>query len=179
MKHIKPPIWRRIQVPENYSFWGLHVAIQDVFGWLDYHLHEFTMKNPSTGERVHIGIPSDEIWDWDSPVMPGWTHKIAAYFTMENPRASYVYDFGDDWQHEVRLERILPREEGVEYPQCIGGKRACPPEDCGSLPGYMSICLGEGDSREYYPDFDPEWFDKDEIKFDDPDVRWVMSFVDE
>jgi len=60
LKHIRPPIWRRIQVPENYSFWDLHVAIQDAMGWLDYHLHEFEMVNPSTGIKVAIGIPDEE-----------------------------------------------------------------------------------------------------------------------
>jgi len=57
LKGIKPPIWWRIQVPETYTFWDLHVAIQDAMGWEDYHLHEFEMRHPSTGENVRIGTP--------------------------------------------------------------------------------------------------------------------------
>jgi hypothetical protein len=70
LKNISPPIWRRIQVPESYSFWDLHVAIQDVMVWLDYHLHEFEIGNPSTGVEVEIGIP-DEGFDGDRGVLPG------------------------------------------------------------------------------------------------------------
>ncbi len=58
LKGIKPPIWRRIQVPETYTFWDLHVAIQDAMGWEDYHLHKFEMRHSSTGENVRIGTPN-------------------------------------------------------------------------------------------------------------------------
>ena len=61
LKGIKPPIWRRIQVPENYTFWDLHVAIQDSMGWEDYHLHEFEILDPSKGLKVNIGIPPGEL----------------------------------------------------------------------------------------------------------------------
>ncbi len=60
LKDIQPPVWRQVQVPETYNFWELHVAIQDSMGWLDYHLHEFHIVNPSTGIEEHIGIPDDE-----------------------------------------------------------------------------------------------------------------------
>jgi hypothetical protein len=60
LKGTKPPVWRRIQVPETYSFWDLHVAIQDAMGWSDYHLHLFEMVNPSTGIKMEIGIPDEE-----------------------------------------------------------------------------------------------------------------------
>ncbi len=84
LKNISPPIWRRIQVPESYSFWDLHVAIQDVLGWLDCHLHEFDLFDPSTGMKVTIGVPDDEGFDMDREVLPGWEQKIADYFSMEN-----------------------------------------------------------------------------------------------
>jgi len=62
LEDAKPPIWRRIQVPETYTFWDLHVAIQDAMGWSDYHLHEFGMVNPSTGLRTLSETP---IWRED------------------------------------------------------------------------------------------------------------------
>ena len=62
LDNISPSVWRRIQVPETYTFWDLHVAIQDSMGWLDYHLHQFETKNPKTGAKEIIGIP-EEIYD--------------------------------------------------------------------------------------------------------------------
>jgi hypothetical protein len=138
LKGIKPPIWRRIQVPETYTFWDLHVAIQDAMGWIDYHLHEFEMINPATGLAVNIGTPVPGE-DFDREVLPDWKQNIADYFSMENRTADYVYDFGDNWEHKIQLEKILPREKGVNYPICIKGKRACPPEDCGGIWGYAEL----------------------------------------
>ena len=92
LKDTKPPVWRRIQVPETYTFWDLHIAIQDVMGWLDYHLHEFELINPRTGLNVEIGFPDDE---FGKKILAGWSQKIADYFNMENSMANYVYDFGD------------------------------------------------------------------------------------
>jgi len=110
LKDIKPPVWRRIQVPASYSFWDLHVAIQDAMGWTDSHLHEFRIANPKTRRKVNIGIPDE---DSGSKVSPGWKKNIAAFFTPENSKAEYTYDFGDNWRHEVDLEAILPWQKGV------------------------------------------------------------------
>jgi hypothetical protein len=176
LKDIRPPVWRRIQVPESYTFWDLHVAIQDAFGWEDYHLHQFELVDPMTGEKIYIGIP-DEI---SNDVLPGWKHKIAKYLSIENPKATYLYDFGDGWEHSVLLEKILPREKGVNYPRCINGKRACPPEDCGGTWGYTEFLeIIKDPKHEQHKemltwvggDFDPEYFNIEEICFDDPDER--------
>ena len=184
LKNISPPIWRRIQVPESYSFWDLHVAIQDVMAWIDYHLHEFEIGNPSTGVKVEIGIP-DEGFDGDRGVLPGWKQKIVDYFTMENRVAYYEYDFGDCWEHTIKLEKILPRDENIDYPVCTAGKRACPPEDCGGIGGYEDFLkiLNNPDHEEYEETmewvggaFDPEYFDVEEVSFDDPDERWKIAF---
>lgn len=59
-------------MPEKYSFWDLHVAVQDAMGWLDYHLHEFRLLDPSEKQVVSIGIPTDDD-PGDRPVIPGWT----------------------------------------------------------------------------------------------------------
>jgi len=137
----KPSIWRRIQVPETYTFWGLHVAIQDAMGWYDCHLHQFEVMKPSTGMGVEIGIPDKE-FGWGEEILPGWKQKIADYFSMEDKKnrlAGYLYDFGDNWEHAVKLEKILPRKSDVNYPTCIDGERACPPEDCGGVRGYDSF----------------------------------------
>ena len=170
LERTKPPIWRRIQVPGTYTFWDLHVAIQDAMGWIDYHLHEFKIVDPLICMKMRIGIPDDEFERYRD-ILAGWRQRIARWFSMENSVAYYIYDFGDGWEHQVRLERILPRREGVVYPVCIAGKRACPPEDCGGVRGYEQICKGESEFQEAFSDYDPEYFDPKEIVFDDPVER--------
>jgi hypothetical protein len=183
---IEPPVWRRIQVPETYSFWDLHVAIQDSMGWEDYHLHEFRVPVKGSKKSLKIGIPSEDDSTYGWTVLPGHREKISDRFTMRiNKKADYLYDFGDDWTHEVLLEGILTRDESVEYPICIGGEKACPPEDCGGVWGYGDIIriLRKGaknkDDEEFLGwlgDFDPDGFDPEKVKFDDPKKRFKMAF---
>jgi hypothetical protein len=186
LKHIKPPIWRQILVPETYTFWDLHVAIQDAMGWTDSHLHEFRITNPSTRGRTIIGIP-DEAFDFDvgRTTLPDTKQKISKWFSKKNNRALYIYDFGDNWEHTVTLEKILPAEDDVDYPVCIAGARACPPEDCGGIGGYANFLeiIMDPDHEEYEQmlewaggDFDPEHFNPKEVHFDDPDERYDYAF---
>jgi len=183
LKRIRPPIWRRILVPETYTFWDLHVAIQDAMGWLDCHLHQFEVVNPETAAKEEIGIP-DEDFIGDPEVLPGWKRKIARYFSPDNPKADYIYDFGDGWEHEIRFEGILPREKGVNYPACVAGKRACPPEDCGGIWGYQDFL--EAVTNRFHKEhkemlewaggkLDPEQFDINDVHFDDPKKRLKMA----
>lgn len=112
LEEIKPIIWRRIQVPQRYNFWDLHVAIQDSMGWQDYHLHQFEMVNPKTGEKVHITIQDDDNEDlYDSPVIPDEEAKISSYFTLENKTAKYEYDFGDGWEHKLFLRKSYQQNQ--------------------------------------------------------------------
>jgi len=187
---ITPPIWRRVQVPAGYSFWDLHVAIQDAMGWLDYHLHAF--RFPQLGEQTfEIGIPYDEIEDLI--VLPGWETPITKHFKEPGDMAQYEYDFGDSWRHELLLEGILLKEKGVKYPRCMAGERACPPEDCGSVPGYYRVLEAMADpddeeheemadwlkhhAKNYYP-YDPAAFDARKVRFDNPRARWREAFAD-
>ena len=82
LEEVDPRIWREIQVPNDYSFWDLHVAIQDSMGWLDYHLHEFEINNPATGDMQRIGIPDEEMLD-DQPTLAGWEMAISDYFSAD------------------------------------------------------------------------------------------------
>lgn len=185
LQGIKPKVWRRIQVPSVYSFWELHCAITDVLGWLDYHLHMFTIKFPELGETDIIGIPDHDRFEDDPIILPGWELDIAEYFSDQNATCDYEYDFGDSWLHSVTLEKILPREEGVCYPRCIAGERACPPEDAGGPPGYASFLksikyLNAAEHDDFLAWvggwFDPEWFDLNLIRFENPSTRWRVAF---
>ena len=182
---VVPPIWRRIQVPETYSFWDLHVALQDAMGWLDYHLHLFRVTEPDTRQVVQIGIPDEDAFEGDEPILPGWEIPIATYFSRAGVVAQYDYDFGDGWEHELTLEAILPRQRGKKYPLCVGGARACPPEDCGGVGGYEDLMsVMETPTHEEYEStlqwlggrFDPEKFDPKPVTFDDPARRYELAF---
>lgn len=175
MKGITPQIWRRIQVPENYTFLDFHHAIQAAMNWEDYHLHEFEMLNPKTGNFERIGTESDDYDDFgDGSLVPEKKAKISDYFTLENKAALYTYDFGDNWQVKVQFEKILPKQTGLEYPVCIAGKRASVPEDSGGIGGYEDLLeiLKDPEHEEYEDtvewlggDFDPEHFDPKNVIF--------------
>ena len=184
-----PLVWRRIQVPENYSFWDLHVAIQDAMGWRDYHLHEFRVIHPQGGKRERLGIPDRDFPD-ERPCTPDWEVSIAEYFSWDSiseaPSALYVYDFGDDWHHLVTLEDVLPGGS-ARYPRCVAGARACPPEDCGGVHGFAEFLEAVADPR--HPEharlvewsggaYDPSAFKPARIVFDNPQQRWKKAFQD-
>jgi len=148
-------------------------------GWLDCHLHHFEIINPSTGMQEEIGVP-DEDFEWNRPILPGWKWKIADYFSMSNTKSGYIYDYGDNWEHTVKLEKILPRQEDIKYPICIGGKRACPPEDCGGPWGYEEFLAaianpGHKEHEDFLDwvggEFNPEHFDIKEVEFSNPNIR--------
>jgi hypothetical protein len=173
---VEPPIWRRIQVPESYTFWDLHVAIQDAMGWRDYHLHAFRV----IGSEDVIGIPDEE---GDDPLetKPGWKLRVADYFTDQIPLAIYEYDFGSSWVHEVRFENLQDAEPGASYPKCVGGERHRPPEDCGGVHAYLELLktLANPSDPEHASmlewvggSFDPEEFDAGSVNFDNPVDRW-------
>ncbi len=188
LKEIEPTIWRRLEVPASYSFWDLHVAIQDAMGWLDYHLHVFRVANPETGRIEEIGIPDKEAFEGDPVSLPGWEIPLAEYFIKPGDRADYEYDFGDGWEHEIVLEKIQPRVPKTKCPRCLEGARACPPEDCGGVGGYESMLeiIFDPSHEEHEStmtwlggSFDPELFDPKKVKFDNPKKRWNIAFREE
>ena len=182
-----PLIWRRIQVPERYSFWDLHVAIQDAMGWQDCHLHEFTLVDPRTGQLERIGIPDEDMPD-ERPCRAGWEVRISPLFGYEALPVRYLYDFGDNWKHVMAYEGKWPVEESVKYPLCLSGARACPPEDCGGTRGYMNFLEAVRNVR--HPEhkemlewvggsYDPNHFDAGRVTFDNPRERWKQAFQED
>ncbi len=173
---IQPQIWRRIQVPADYTFWDLHVAIQNAMGWEDCHLHEFRLFDPVTEAPLRIGIPDPDAEFGDIGQFPGWLTRIAETFVDGNDGCLYHYDFGDNWNHIVKFERAVPRDKRYTYPRCVKGARRCPPEDCGGVRGYAGLIEGLADKRhprhrelrEWVRDFNPEEFDSGNVRFDDP-----------
>ena len=180
---VDPPVWRRIQVPAAYSFWDLHVAIQDAMGWLDYHLHQFKLSTGSDSPVV-IGIPDDE-FPSGRETLPGWEIPVARYLANPGDKAKYEYDFGDGWEHDILLEATVPPLAGATYPRCIEGEHACPPEDCGGPFGYGEFVKAISDpAHDRHQEllewvggaFAPDEFDARSIEFDDPAERWELAF---
>jgi hypothetical protein len=172
---VEPQVWRRLHVPADADFWSLHVAINDAMGWLDCHLHQFQARHPATGEMAQIGIPDGE--GVEAGVLAGWTVPAVEFLRQTGYLMLYEYDFGDGWVHEVTFESLLPMEPRASYPRCVGGERACPPEDCGGPHGYVMLLEALADSR--HPQhkemrgwagkrFDPGRFDSARVSFRDP-----------
>lgn len=142
-----PPVWRRIAIPANQTFKDLHNAIQAAFGWEDYHLYQFSEKG--YGSPTIITEPQQDDWGGRSEELNASEVILAQIFRNEKQKYSYIYDFGDDWYHEIVLEEI--DSEPTMYPNLLAGKGKCPPEDCGGVWGYenLKITLSDPKNPEY------------------------------
>jgi len=183
--HTKPPVWRRILAPATYTFYDLHVVIQNAMGWTDSHLHCFEKRDSKTrpweySVKVDCPYGAGE-YEQDENTVYTTETPITQFFKKKGVKMIYTYDFGDNWDHEVLLEKIFPKEKDVKYPVCMDGKLACPPEDCGSIPGYYD-CINaikthkDKELLEWIGDWDPEYFNSQDIIFEDPRERFLKSW---
>ena len=161
---INPPIWRRIQV-KDCTLDELHEHIQTAMGWGNSHLHHFMFGERLVGDPELMQENFDELGYEDSTATK---LSDAVPARAKKFQFRYEYDFGDSWEHEVLVEKTLPADPKTEYPVCIDGKRACPPDDVGGVwgyPGFLEAIRNESDERhEDMLDwiggaFDPEEFD--------------------
>ncbi|HVA78899.1 MAG TPA: plasmid pRiA4b ORF-3 family protein, partial [Candidatus Binataceae bacterium] len=130
LEDIEPCIWRRIQVPDSLTLKQLHQMIQIVMGWQDSHLHEFTLS----GKRYGEPNPEDE-----ENLIDERTVRLRDLPLSIGVSIGYAYDFGDDWQHKLVLEKTLVPSPECIYPVCIAGERSAPPEDVGGAGGYAEF----------------------------------------
>ncbi len=130
LKDIRPPIWRRVQVPSSTTLSQLHLIIQAAMGWWNCHLHQFSIQG------IDYGEPQPE---YGLDLRDEKRVKLNQVVQQEKSKFLYLYDFGDSWEHSILVEKVLPREPEVSYPLCVKGKRACPPEDCGGPWGYAEF----------------------------------------
>lgn len=161
----KPPIWRRILIPENITLYKLHQVLQIVMGWDDYHLHIFTIKGQIFGDPAQ-----DEYGDLNTKSEKHY--HLNKLISTEGEKFLYEYDFGDGWIHSIVLEKIQLADSEANYPVCVAGKRACPPEDVGGIWRYKDFLDAISDpTHEEHQDFldwvggtfDPQKFDIYEI----------------
>ncbi len=162
LNESKPPIWRRILIPYDVTLEKLHYIIQVAMGWTNSHLHQFIVG------QTYFGKPHP---DYGFEMRDERDVKLNQIVPGEGCKFHYEYDFGDSWLHNLLVEKILEPEPGQQYPVCIKGKRACPPEDVGGVWGYeefLEAIQNPGHSEhEMYVEwiggeFDPEEFDLDE-----------------
>ena len=125
LRDTSPAVWRRLLVSSQFDFEQLHSVFQHTMGWQMSHLYDFQV------DQVRYAEPDD--FDTQTPAILstsiGKTLKAGTRFL-------YNYDFGDGWRHECEVENILALTDEMNFPICIGGENACPPEDCGGAHGY-------------------------------------------
>jgi hypothetical protein len=129
IRQISPMIWRRLLLHSDSTLADLHYAIQIAFGWTDFHLHHFRLRSKDYG-IPRVGGP------WYS--QDARKVELSELTFRCNERFLYEYDFGDLWQHEVRIEKRQSVERRRIYSVCIGGRRAGPPEDCSGPWAFMA-----------------------------------------
>ncbi|MER6076114.1 plasmid pRiA4b ORF-3 family protein [Streptomyces sp. NPDC001817] len=136
LRNTSPPIWRRVTLPADTSLGCLHTVIQTCFGWHDEHLHAFT--EPSSGHQfVDLDSPMDRDPDRD---FDEESASVAEVLPYEGGRLEYTYDFGDEWRHQITLEKTLPASDGDRRVHCTGGRRAMPyAEDIGGVGGLQAV----------------------------------------
>lgn len=165
LRGTKPPVWRRIQVPGQTKLPELHLMIQAAMGWYNCHLHSFTI------DGVNYTMPNPE-WDDDLDSEDETRGRVDRVVARVGVRFSYLYDFGDGWEHQVVVEKILAPAPDVDYPCCLAGKRRCPPEDVGGVSGYEYFleAIRDPEHKEHAQyvewisgEFDPEEFDLDTV----------------
>jgi len=126
-----PVVWRRVQVPGSFSLAKLHDVLQLAMGWTNSHMHQFIIG------KDFYGQPSEDE-DWGGvKVFDERKTKLSDLKTRIRKNFIYEYDFGDSWQHEIKLEKVIAATETIlKHPILLAGERACPPEDVGGIPGY-------------------------------------------
>lgn len=146
---VNPPVWRVVQVPESISLDRLHRVIQIAMGWRDSHLHEFIIG------KVRYGIPDPE-WDAPGSLIPEKGVPLAKALGG-GKRFRYTYDFGDDWEHMLTVEKRGVESDSPSQIRCLSGQNACPPEDVGGPPGYADFIRAIADPKHDQHDDMLDW----------------------
>ena len=145
-----PKVWRRVLVQASFSFHKFHQVIQDLFGWYDMHLYEFSPEGLGSYPIItHPGTMCEEVYTNSA------RFKLEKYYSAGNEKLIYTYDFGDCWKHKIKLEKIF--SQSLISPVCLGGEGACPPEDCGGVAGFEDFKLSVNDPAHEEYESIREW----------------------
>ncbi len=171
LREIEPRLWRRVDVPLSSTLLALHDIIQIAVGWTDSHLFEFVIGDHLYGEPM----PDDDYWD--RQVYKAANIRLRALIERGVERFLYVYDFGDDWRHDIFIESVRDGEVDVDYPVLVGGERRCPPEDVGGVPGFMEFLNAALDPLHVEHNEVVTWYGKpfDPVDIDERAVRLRLA----
>jgi hypothetical protein len=150
-----PPIWREVEVPTAMTLKQLHAVIQAAMDWEDAHLWEFAIGRERIGSSRAAKL------------------RLHDLLGPRKTKLTYIYDFGDCWEHQLTFSRTRSAEPGVGYPRYVAGENAPPPEDCGGIPGFYAQLESLADPKhpdheqikEWLGDYDPNTFDELPIKY--------------
>ena len=173
LREVKPPVWRRVLVPETVTLTKLHAILQSTMGWTNSHLHEFEIAHR------RYGLPDPE-WDMGGePLTDERRVRLQPLLESGVRRLTYLYDFGDHWEHVVKVEDLLPPNPDSTPIVCLGGENACPPEDVGGVPGYAEFLAALADpTHEEHEDM-RRWigYPFDPISFDLNAVNRILAYL--
>ncbi len=133
LRWSKPPIWRRVVVRADMRLDRLHDVIQRVMPWTNSHLHQFIVG------KTYYGMPDPDFSGMGPDTLNEKRYKLIDLAPAAKTKFVYEYDFGDGWEHEIKVEKVLPPDAGFKHPACLAGANACPPDDCGGIPGYYQM----------------------------------------
>ena len=161
LKDSDPPIWRMVEVPTSITLKVLHDIVQVTMGWFDYHLWEMVIGGQT------YGLPMDEDWG-TAPRKVASRTRLRDVLAPSTTTIDYIYDFGDNWHHVIKVEKIDDAIPGGEYPRLVRAIGACPPEDVGGGPGYADFLEAMADPNHEEHARMLEWhggkFDPDEAE---------------
>jgi hypothetical protein len=164
---LETEIWRRVLALPDFSLLKFHQVIQIAMGWSDSHLHEFRV-----GKNIY-GAPDEDDDAFTITRRQDERHVLLReMLPRRGSKASYTYDFGDSWEHEIKLEKLVAYDPATTYPLCVAGEMACPPDDCGGIPGYFELLEAIRDPQHERhaellecagDDYDPERFSLEQV----------------
>ncbi len=138
IKDTHPPVWRRLQIPAGITFHELNAIIQLAFDWCGYHAYNFEIGSAVRGDGLFIELPYPDDGLWGYETKDSEKEKIDKYF-KEYKKVEYTYDFGDNWEHVITIEKIVETDKKLVNPICVKAKMASLPEDCGGPWGYEEL----------------------------------------
>ena len=153
LEDVEPAVSRTLQVPLDIRLDRLHLTIQEAMGWYNCHLYSFMAAGASWG------VPDP---DWDGDDLPA--NKSTLRDVIEDTGITtleYIYDFGDNWEHRIKIGKISDPVPGELYPKLTAVKGKCPPEDVGSTPGYEEFLEAMADPEHPEHEEMKEWYGRD------------------
>lgn len=131
LDYAKPPIWRRLDLPSDLTLSALHEVLQIAYGWYDAHLHRFALGGSPFDLTSELFLCEYDAEQGDDDGTPDRDVRLDECLQQPGDKLRYTYDYGDSWDLTIRLESV--RDDELDAPVCLDGRRAGPPEDCGGL----------------------------------------------